>query len=151
MTDLHAEAHAMLAEHTTLVLAITDADGPWAAAVYFVADGFRLYWLSSPDARHSRALVGSPRVAGAIHGEQSDWREIRGLQLEGRAAELTDRTERRRVEALYTAKFPFARPLLARITGVRWYRLLPTRLVSVDNRRGFGDRREVPLAEGDSG
>jgi uncharacterized protein YhbP (UPF0306 family) len=84
-------------------------------------------------------------VAAAIHGTFEDWREIRGIQLEGRAAEVSDADEERRARDLYLARFPFAGPLLDRLADVRWYRLDPLRILSVDNRRGFGYRREVPL------
>jgi uncharacterized protein YhbP (UPF0306 family) len=143
--DLVRDALALLGEETTMTLAVRDERGPWAAAVYFVADRFRLYWLSEPDCRHSRAIGADGAVAAEIHACETDWRKLRGLQIEGRAIEVADAAERRRAENLYLERFPFARPLLARLRGVRWYRLDPDRMVSVDNARGFGDRREVPL------
>jgi uncharacterized protein YhbP (UPF0306 family) len=145
VSDLRRDALDLLVRHSTMTLAVVDEEGPWAAAVYFASDGFRLYWLSKPDARHSRAIARDPRVAAAIHGEFWEWQEIRGLQIEGRAADVEDEAGRRRARDLYVARFPFAKPLLERITGVRWYRLEPDRVLSVDNERGFGDRREVPL------
>ena len=45
-----------------------DPDGrPRTSPVYFSHDGYRdLYWVSAPDAQHSRNIVRDPRVAGVI-------------------------------------------------------------------------------------
>src|SRR5579884_2438627 len=57
---------AYLRHHNTLTLATWWPDGPWAAALFYVNDGFDLFWLSDPAARHSRNIAQSPRVAVAI-------------------------------------------------------------------------------------
>src|SRR5579884_3610471 len=60
---------AYLRHHNTLTLATWGPDGPWAAALFYVNDGFDLFWLSDPAARHSRNIAQSPRVAVAPHEE----------------------------------------------------------------------------------
>ena len=89
----------------------------------------------------------SPGLA-EIHAEVENWREIRGLQLEGRAREIVGASERRRAQDLYLERYPFAKPLLVRLAGVRWYELEPERVYSIDNARGLGDRREIVLGGG---
>ena len=51
-----------------LVLATADATGrPWSSPVYFAHIGFtEFYWVSSPDAAHSRNIAVRPEVGIAV-------------------------------------------------------------------------------------
>ena len=51
-----------------LVLATADADGrPWSSPVYFAHEGYReFFWVSSPDALHSRNVAGRPEVGISV-------------------------------------------------------------------------------------
>jgi pyridoxine/pyridoxamine 5'-phosphate oxidase len=51
-----------------MTLATADEDGlPWASPVWFASIDYReLFWVSSPEARHSRNLAVRPEVAIAI-------------------------------------------------------------------------------------
>lgn len=84
-TSIDENVRALLERENTLVLATTADDGsPVAAPLFYYADGHaNLYWLSSPESRHSRNLSVRPRVAVAIFAQVVDWKEIRGVQLEG--------------------------------------------------------------------
>jgi uncharacterized protein YhbP (UPF0306 family) len=68
MTDLWPTVPRVLAANNYMVLATADTDGvPWAAPVYFAPrDERRLYWVSSPDTRHSRNIATRPAVAITI-------------------------------------------------------------------------------------
>ena len=79
---------ALIEGETTLVLATTMDDGsPIATPLfYYPDDELNLYWLSSPESRHSRNLLARPRVAAAVFAAVTDWRGIRGVQMEGTAA-----------------------------------------------------------------
>jgi len=140
-----------LAEHHVMTLATHGAEGPWAAAVFYVNDGFTLFFLSSPKSRHCRNLASDPRVAAAVQEDYADWTEIRGVQLEGRVRELAG-AEADRARGLYGAKFAVVgsqaeapAPIAAALAKVRWYELVPERLQFVDNTMAFGHRDEVPL------
>lgn len=146
-----------LARHNTLTLATSDAGGPWATAVFYVNDGFALYFLSDPLSRHGQSVTQDPRVAAAIHEDYQDWRTIQGVQLEGEVHRVTDEVEEVRARSLYFRKFPFAVGLsdpaqalpetVERVRRTRFYRIDPVRLLFIDNSRGFGTREEVPLTE----
>ena len=82
---LRAEVLAYLGERYSLTLATDGAGGPWAAGSYFASDGLTLYFLSDPASRHCQDIAVDGRVAAAIHEDYKDWREIRGVQLEGTA------------------------------------------------------------------
>lgn len=140
---------AYLAAHNVMTLATAGAAGPWAAAVFYVNDGLRLYFLSSPRSRHCQDLAAGPRAAAAIHEDYRDWPAIRGVQLEGRVAPVAD-AELERVRALYAAKFPVvanigeAPPAVAAaFANVRWYALTPEALHFIDNSAGFGQRKRL--------
>ena len=137
-----------LRTHHVLTLAVNDADGPWAAALFYASDGFRCCFLSDPRTRHARAVAMNPRVAATIQDQPEDWTAIRGIQLEGTVRRLTG-LARGAALARYVARFHriAADPRLA--TAFRraaMYELTPTRLFLVDNRR-FGQRIEVPLPD----
>ena len=59
-----ATVRAVMDANAYLTLATADADGvPWASPVWFAHDGFReLFWVSDPDARHSRNIAVRPEV-----------------------------------------------------------------------------------------
>jgi uncharacterized protein YhbP (UPF0306 family) len=138
-----------LARHNVLTLATVGPAGPWAAAVFYVNEGLRLYFLSSPRSRHAENLAADPRAAGTIQEDHHEWKEIRGIQLEGRVAPVPE-PEVARVRALFGAKFPVVANIAsappevaAAFASVRWYALTPEALHFIDNSAGFGQRRRL--------
>ncbi len=133
-----------------MTLATQGPGGPWAAAVFYVNDGFTLTFLSSPRSRHSGDLAEDSRCAAAIHEDYSDWPGIKGIQLEGRVRELSG-ADRAVAIARYAKKFPVVRPdrapalIKAALKRVAWYQLVPERCFFVDNSQKFGHRDEIPL------
>jgi uncharacterized protein len=150
MSDRRVEALNYLENHQVMTLATNGSQGPWAAAVFYVNDGFTLTFLSSSQSRHGADLEVDPSCAAAIHEDYRDWREIKGVQLEGRVRMLSGA---RKVGAIarYGAKFPVVQPgqapamIRAALDKVAWYELVPERCFFVDNSQGFGHRDEVPL------
>jgi uncharacterized protein YhbP (UPF0306 family) len=141
-----ARALDYLRSHHVLTLSVIDDDGPWAAALFYAADGFRCLFLSDPATRHARAVATNPRVAATIQDQPEDWTQIRGIQLEGTVRRLGG-AARAAALARYVARFHriAADPRLAgAFRKAATYELTPTRLFLVDNRR-FGRRIEVPL------
>ena len=63
--DLWQTVAPVLADNLYLVLGTSDAAGrPWVSPVFFgVRDESLLYWVSSPDSRHSRNIHEQPTVA----------------------------------------------------------------------------------------
>jgi hypothetical protein len=67
--DLAALAHRIIDAERYMTLATADADGrPWASPVYFAAsdDHTDFYWISSPEATHSRNIAVRPEVSIVI-------------------------------------------------------------------------------------
>lgn len=149
---LRPRIEAFLQAHHVMSVATSGPEGPWSAAVFYASDALTLYFPSSPASRHSRDIEASGRAAATIHAETGDWREIRGLQLEGAAARISG-TERVAAIARYGEKFPLVaelssvpREIAAAMARVEWYRLTPRRVRLVDNTLGFGHREELDPA-----
>lgn len=73
-----------------LVLGTADADGrPWVSPVYYAPDGYReLFWVSSPEARHSRNLAARPEVAVVVFDSSVPIGTGRGVYMSAVAREL---------------------------------------------------------------
>ncbi|GAB1824547.1 pyridoxamine 5'-phosphate oxidase family protein [Herbidospora sp. RD11066] len=82
----------LLADNRYLVLATADQQGrPWATPVFFAPDGEdRLYWVSSPDSRHSRNLAERPDVAITVFDSHVPVGGAEALYLEAVAGVADD-------------------------------------------------------------
>lgn len=139
-------ALAYLQEHQVLTLATSGPDGVWAAAVFYVNDGFDLYFLSAGHTRHASHIAQNPRVAGTIQEDYTGWQEIKGIQLEGTVSLLAGR-KRKIALTLYWKKYPFlaeaGEAVKTALAGVNWYCLVPEHVYFIDNSKGFGHRDQV--------
>ena len=150
MSDRREEALAFIESHRVMTLATHGTRGPWASAVFYVNEGFTLTFLSSPRSRHASDLAADSRCGAAVHEDCSDWRQIRGLQLEGNVRALSG-GEQRRAIMRYAQKFPVTHldqapaVIRAALERVAWYEFVPHRCFFVDNTHGFGHRDEVLL------
>jgi uncharacterized protein YhbP (UPF0306 family) len=143
-----------LQRHHVMTLATQGPDGPWAAAVFYAAEGVELLFLSSPSSRHCRHLAQDARCAATIQEDYSEWAQIKGVQLEGRVRELRA-DDARLTREHYARKFPIVGALggapaaiAEALQRVHWYRLVPERLYFIDNSRGFGHREAIDLGRG---
>ena len=91
LTDI---SQAVLKENTYMTLATAGTDGtPWGTPVHFAYDSEYMYWLSSPEATHSKNLTKNDKLfvtifdAGQSVGELAQRRcvyiQTRGELLEG--------------------------------------------------------------------
>jgi uncharacterized protein YhbP (UPF0306 family) len=145
-SPLRAKMLAYLEAHHVMTLATA---GPWAAAVFYVNDGFTLYFLSAPQTRHAQELAVNPRVAVTVQEDYADWRSIKGIQLDGVAVRVPAE-ERARVIGLYGAKFPLigdaskAPAAIAQaLARIEWYQVTASSVYFVDNSVAFGHRDRI--------
>jgi uncharacterized protein YhbP (UPF0306 family) len=70
MSDNLQAFFAFVHKESVLTLSIADDNGPWSAPVLYVADTqiepFALYFLSSPNSRHVKALDNNVICAASI-------------------------------------------------------------------------------------
>jgi len=157
--ELKAAVRELLTAESTLTLATSGPDGPWAAAVFFASDeALNLYFVSDPRTRHGRDLAARGCAAAAVHPDCGHWNDIRGLQLEGSVCVL-DGAARETALQCYLAKFPRIRSLYeqpkgdgetliaSRLRQASLFRLAPARIRLIDNGRGFGFKAELQLTE----
>jgi nitroimidazol reductase NimA-like FMN-containing flavoprotein (pyridoxamine 5'-phosphate oxidase superfamily) len=67
-TRLSAIAQDVIDRNRYLTLATADQTGqPWASPVWYAHTGYKeFFWVSSPDARHSRNIAARPQVSIVI-------------------------------------------------------------------------------------
>jgi len=158
MTGLRDRIRAFLAQHNTMTVAtVGDAGAPQAAAVFFAADdALDLFFLSSPNSRHSINLARQPRVAASIQADNQAWQAIQGLQIEGPARLIDSVTEMAHAVRVYAGRYDFLRSLLDGVDGgpaalrgplasSRFYVLRPAWIRMIDNTQGFGHKEELIL------
>ncbi|HIJ96369.1 MAG TPA: pyridoxamine 5'-phosphate oxidase [Desulfuromonadales bacterium] len=140
-----------LQQHNVATLATCYNNVPSAAAVFYVNDGFTLYFLSSPTSRHCCNLAHNQQVAVTIQENYSDWLDIKGVQMEGSATEISG-AEQSKARRIYAEKFPVTGLLslapaavIEALAKVAWYRIVPQRIYFIDNSRGLGHRDELVL------
>ena len=152
--NLKQQILAYLDDHNTMTLATCAGDSPWAATVFYVSDDLRLYFFSSPDSRHCQNLAVNPRVAVTVQEDYKDWREIKGIQLEGKVAPVEAVLEKAKAMAVYARKYPaiiklFTNPasgiFYQAFLKVKFYCVTPEKVFYIDNAQGFGKRQELTM------
>ena len=90
-----------------MTLATASRDGlPWASPVYFTPDGYTdVYWVSSPEARHSRNIAERPEVGIVMFDSTVPIGSAQAVYLSAVAA-LVPGDELERCSHLYSARFP---------------------------------------------
>jgi uncharacterized protein YhbP (UPF0306 family) len=138
--------------HNTMTLATCAGNVPWAATVFYASDDLRLYFFSAPDSRHCENLAANSRVAATIQEDYRDWRQIKGVQLEGSVALIDSVVEKTKALAVYARKYPEVIKLFMDPTSgvfhraflkVKFYRVTPEQVFFIDNAQGFGKRQQL--------
>jgi nitroimidazol reductase NimA-like FMN-containing flavoprotein (pyridoxamine 5'-phosphate oxidase superfamily) len=92
--DLRAVTRSILDSNTYMTLATADGAGrPWASPVWYAHRDYRdFYWVSSPDATHSRNIAVRPELSIVIFDshEAGGWKSV---YLSATAEQLDDLDE----------------------------------------------------------
>jgi Pyridoxamine 5'-phosphate oxidase len=88
--DLGALARGIVDSNLYMTLATADEAGlPWASPVWYaVADYREFFWVSSPEARHSRNIAVRPRVAIVIFDSRAPEGTAQAVYVSAVAEEL---------------------------------------------------------------
>ena len=146
---------------TTMTLACASAGQPWAAAVFYAREGLDLIFFSSRMSRHSKAFSEKPEAAAAIHGDYRGWKEIKGLQMEGRVEPISGKSARVRALAVFLKRYPFVSEFFSsplsvgatvagKMSKMELYLFRPERILYINNEAGFGTRWRLEVREGQS-
>jgi nitroimidazol reductase NimA-like FMN-containing flavoprotein (pyridoxamine 5'-phosphate oxidase superfamily) len=100
MNDLAATAREIVDGSMYMVLGTADETGrPWVSPVYFAArDYVEFYWVSLPDAQHSRNLAGRPEVSIVVFDSGVPIGTGQGVYMAARAEELAGEELERGIE-----------------------------------------------------
>jgi uncharacterized protein YhbP (UPF0306 family) len=95
MNNIRSLIETYLATTRMMQVATSVNDEPWNYTLYFAyGDDLSLYWISKPNARHSKNIAENPKVAGVIVYDQQPPQDfVRGLSFEGEAVVLSGEEE----------------------------------------------------------
>jgi len=135
-----------LFEARMLQVATVRDDQPWACTVYFAFDEIlNLYWISTPNRRHSEELRKNEKVAGTVVLPHTPGDPVRGMQLQGMAKEL-DGIEAEEAMRYYAERFGVGadrvKAILDGSDGHLCYRISPTLYVLFDEVNFSEDSRQ---------
>jgi uncharacterized protein YhbP (UPF0306 family) len=129
MTDHEATTRATIDANLYMTLGTADADGrPWATPVYYAPSGYReFFWLSRPEATHSRNLAARPELGIVIFDSTVPIDTGQGVYMTATAAQLGDAELDPAIE-IYSRRSqahrgrPWTRPDVQRPAALRLYR-----------------------------
>jgi hypothetical protein len=103
-------ARTIIDSNRYMTLATADPSGrPWASPVYFAANGYReLFWVSPPEATHSRNIAERPEVGIVIFDSTVPINTGRGVYMAA-VAELLDAAEVERGIGIFSSRSKGAR------------------------------------------
>jgi uncharacterized protein YhbP (UPF0306 family) len=138
---------ALLRQESTLALATTDELGqPCIAPLFYLAGpDLALFWLSSASSLHSRNLERVPQAAATVYRHAEKWKDIRGVQMRGTVAVVTDTVRRNALIKLYCERFQLGSVFRLAIGRSRLYEFRPAFFRYLDNSKRFGYTFEVTL------
>ncbi|MGH2789216.1 MAG: pyridoxamine 5'-phosphate oxidase family protein [Actinomycetota bacterium] len=92
--ELEAMARRIIDGNPYMTMATADGEGrPWVTPVYFNPDGSQdLYWISSPDAQHSRNLAVRSDVSIVVFDSQVRIGDAEAVYIRAHAQEVTEPT-----------------------------------------------------------
>ena len=96
--DVDAVARAVFAGNRYMTLGTADEHGqPWVTPVWFAREGYdELFWVSSPQARHSRNLAARPQMSIVVFDSQVPVGSAAAVYMQAVAAGADGRRARAR-------------------------------------------------------
>lgn len=90
MTEFDSgSARELISANRYMTLATADESGrPWISPVWFAPDDGGFLWISRPESRHSRNLLGRPELALVIYDSTARPAERQALYVEAVAEQL---------------------------------------------------------------
>lgn len=141
--DARAAIEDYISRHRYLRLATVSAGGnPVAHTVGYVSEGATVYFATFSQTRKVANIAANPRVAYTVDEDCDDWKEIRGVQMEGVAERMDDAGEIGKVAGLMEEKFPgFAE--IEPGPEMLFFRIDPARGYFLDFSKGLNHREQA--------
>lgn len=129
--DRGAVARSIIESNLYMVLATADETGrPWASPVYFANSGYtEFFWVSSPDATHSRNIATRPQISIVIFDSRVAIGTGQGVYMPAVADEVTGAELERGIEVFSQRSqghggVPWSRGDVQGDAGLRLYRAI---------------------------
>lgn len=89
--DLEAVARTIIDSNVYMTLGTADATGrPWVSPVYYACAGYtEFYWVSSPEATHSRNVAARPQIGIVVFDSRAPVGTGQGVYMTAIAEQLT--------------------------------------------------------------
>ncbi|HET8872916.1 MAG TPA: pyridoxamine 5'-phosphate oxidase family protein [Gaiellaceae bacterium] len=90
--ELEAAARAIIDENRYMTLGTADTNGrPWVSPVWYAPEAYReFFWVSYPDARHSRNVAARPEIAIVIFDSRAPVGSGQGVFMSAVAEQVAD-------------------------------------------------------------
>jgi uncharacterized protein YhbP (UPF0306 family) len=139
MSDkLSTEVLEVLEQCADMTLASLLPDGaPHAVVVSYASSELAIYFGCDPSSLKARNISRDPRVAITITAPYSDWSQIRGLAISGRAGRLDGDAAEAAAET-FLKKFDEIAQYITPMTELALFQVTIERVSLLDYRRGFG-------------
>ena len=106
-------------------LGTQDDGGVWVSDVIYIFDeGLNIYWMSSPNVRHSKAIIVNPKIAGTITANLPKEDNL-GIQFEGIAEKIEGARYDLALKHFIKRKKPEPKETDDVLYGSSWYLLKP--------------------------
>ena len=142
---------SFLDAHHVMSLATCGPQGPHAANLFYARDGLSLLWVSDRQSTHSAHIRINSQVSAKITEDYSDFDEVCGVQIFGNAHRVGGAAERSSARSLLATRYPALQRLSDRsmikqaYSSAEAYRLVPNKMIMIDNRRGFAHKDVLDL------
>ena len=146
-----------LTNHYTISIATAAKEESWSASVFYVSDQkFNIYFISFDESKHIQGILKNKRVSATINQDVSDWKQIKGLQLQGVAYKVPEQ-HRENILNAYRQKFDSIHELLdlpktddekkiaKQFNSISLFCFEPHWIRLLDNSLGFGSKEEIEI------
>jgi uncharacterized protein YhbP (UPF0306 family) len=153
MDDLRIVVNEILQKTYLFTLGTSQDNIPWTADLIFVHDDqFNLYWISSPDARHSQDILKNETVSATITLVEEGLG--RGIQIQGAAEQFVDNQKIFDIKHKHAMRMGRQVPNTLEdalnsqdVLGKVLYKLIPTQLFVISEPSFSAEKKEYIFQE----
>lgn len=125
--------------HNVCTMALSDGFEPSAHTMYYICHGLHIYLESDPQSQKIHTLQSNPKVCLTIDEDYQDWREIRGIQLYGKA-KIVDEMHAPKLSEAFSEKFPHINDFGGIPSHHIYVEIIPEKIYFMDFTKHFGHK-----------
>ncbi len=148
MIDIKVRILEVLERGYLMSLGTADSGGVWVAPVIYIFDGsLTLYWMSSPDVRHSKAILENASLAASIALSNVGGEKNLGLQFAGKARKIDGPRYDLALKHFGKRDKPAPPESEDILKGRSWYELKPDFIELIDEENFGFKKQKITLSE----